>query len=155
MKLKPQVLFGVLALVCSAFSPALFASALDELNMGLSKTSVFDDPTPPVAHYSDIKPGKSDRNPTSYHTAPPQITHRVEEYLPITAEENQCTDCHDKRKQIGKEWKKGKKVPMPDNHYGTFNKPGGVEDVAGARYNCTLCHAQQSDAPPLVGSTFK
>ncbi|MEJ2308399.1 MAG: nitrate reductase cytochrome c-type subunit [Gammaproteobacteria bacterium] len=137
------------------FSGAVAAAAIDELNMGLSKSSVFDTPTPHAASYPDIKPGKSDRLPKAYETLPPQITHRVEEYLPITLEDNECMDCHDKRKMLGRTWQKGKKLPMPDNHYGSFEKQGGVEDVAGARYNCMQCHVPMSDARPLVENTFR
>jgi len=151
MKLKLLLLGIVIALVGCATA----SNAIDDLNMGLSKTSVFDVPTPGASNYSTIKPGKSDRLEKSYHTAPPQITHTVDEYMPITLEENECLDCHDRRKLLDKTWVIGKKLPMSDSHYGTFFKAGGVEDVAGARYNCTQCHAQQSDAKPLVSNSFK
>lgn len=153
MKTKLFVLGAIM--MASISSTTLFASAVDELNMGLSKGSVFDVPTPPVSMYPTIKPGKSERLPRAYSTLPPQINHRVEEYLPITMEENECLDCHDRRKLIGKTWKLGKKIPMPDNHYGSFQKNGGTEDVAGARYNCTQCHVPMSDAKPLVENTFR
>jgi cytochrome c-type protein NapB len=68
------------------------ADAIDELNMGLSKGSLLDVPTPEAPAYPTIKPGKSDRLTPTYSTAPPQIPHRVEEYLPITLEDNACMD---------------------------------------------------------------
>jgi len=125
--------------------------------MGLSKESVFDTPTPTVSNFSDIETGESERTPNAYSTLPPQVAHTLAEYMPITLEENECLDCHDQRKYLdraGWEWKVGRKIPMPDNHYGSFNKQGGVENVAGARYNCTQCHVQLSDAKPLVGNYF-
>jgi len=132
-------------------------SAIDDLNMGLSRVSVFDTPTPPVSKFEQIEPGELDRLPIAYSTLPPQVGHTVEEYMPITLDENECLDCHDKRKYLnrkGWDWQVGRKLPMPDNHYGSFNKQGGVEDVAGARYNCTQCHVPLSDAQPLVENTF-
>ena len=130
------------------------SAILDDINMGLSKESVFDTPTPSAANFSNIEPGELDRLPIAYSTLPPQIGHAIDEYMPITLEENECIDCHDRRKHLKREWRVGKKLPMPDNHYGSFAKQGGVEDVAGARYNCTQCHIVLSDAPPLVENTF-
>lgn len=147
-----HTLIGVLI---ALFSGAVIASAIDDLNMGLSKTSVFDDPTPEVVAYPTVEPGESDRLPKAYHTLPPQITHLIDEYLPITIEDNECMDCHDKRKMLGRTWEKGKKLPMPDDHYGSFQKQGGTEDVAGARFNCMQCHVPMSDAKPLVENTFR
>lgn len=151
MKLRYMILAAVLATFGTSL---LFASAIDDLNMGLSKESVFDVPTPGNANFPDAKPGKSDRLDKAYSTLPPQMQHRVEEYLPITLEENECLDCHDRRKLLEREWRKGKKLPMPDDHYGTFAKKGGVEDVSGSRYNCMQCHVPTSDAKPLVENVF-
>ena len=123
--------------------------------MSLSKGSVFEIPTPEAVMYPTAKPGKTDRIPKAYSTLPPLVTHRLEEYMPITMEENECMDCHDRRKLLGKVWKFGKKIPMPDTHYGSFGNEGSSEDVAGARYNCTQCHVAVSDAQPLVENTFK
>ncbi|MDJ0882216.1 MAG: nitrate reductase cytochrome c-type subunit [Gammaproteobacteria bacterium] len=151
---KQQILLGI---VLGGFvSGLLYAgNAIEDLNMGLSKASVFDTPTPEVAEYSKSEAGKNERLPIAYSTLPPQIGHTVEEYLPITREENECADCHDRRKLLKREWRVGKKLPMPDNHYGSFNKQGGVEEIAGARYNCTQCHVPLSNAQPLVENTFK
>jgi cytochrome c-type protein NapB len=139
-------------------TPLYAVDALDELNMGLSKGSVFETPTPSASHYADIETGKSKRSSVAYSTLPPQVTHTFAEYLPITLDENECLDCHDRRKYLNRkdwQWKVGRKLPMPDDHYGSFEKQGGSEDVAGARYNCTQCHVQMSDAVPLVENTFK
>lgn len=150
MKLKTLLLMsGIPAIIlgCSQMQ-------LSDNEMGLSKLSVFDTPTPSVSNYSDLKAGKNERLPIAYSTLPPQVGHTMDEYLPITLEENECIDCHDRRKLLKREWRVGKKLPMPDNHYGSFKSQGGVEDVAGARYNCTQCHVQMSDAQPLVENTF-
>lgn len=154
MKTKALIIASIMALAVSVTTA--FASAIDDLNMGLSKTSVFDVPTPSTSAYPTIKPKKSESLlPRAYESLPPQITHLVDEYLPITMEENECLDCHDRRKLIGKTWKKGKNLPMPDSHYGRFGNQGGTEDVSGSRYNCGQCHVPMSDAKPLVENTFK
>ena len=155
---KLLLLSGLTAIIfgCSQkmMSTDAESAVIDDINMGLSKMSVFDTPTPPVAKFGNIEPGELDRLPIAYSTLPPQIGHAIDEYMPITLEENECIDCHDRRKLLKREWRIGKKLPMPDNHYGSFNKQGGVEDVAGARYNCTQCHVVLSDAPPLVENLF-
>lgn len=132
-------------------------SSIDDATMGLSKISVFDTPTPMVPNIEEVETGESERMPIAYSTLPPQVKHTFDEYLPITLDENECIDCHDRRKYLerkGWDWKVGRKLPMPDDHYGSFNKQGGSEDVAGSRYICTQCHVQQSDATPLVDNTF-
>lgn len=150
MKIK-LLLMSVLMTFCIN----IFAGAIDELNMGLGKDAVFSNPTPFAFTYPTTKAGKSDRVTPSYHTAPPTIPHKVEEYLPITAEENECMDCHDKYNKIGKQYVKGKKLPMPKSHYGGFAGKGIADEVSGARYTCSQCHVPVSNASPLVENTFE
>lgn len=128
------------------------ADAIDELN---AASNVFDTPTPEPFEYSRTKPKKSELLPRAYADVPPQIPHRVDEYLPITAEDNQCLDCHEQPDLIGKA-KKGKS-PMPRDHYIDLRSSSDEmsEEIVGARFNCTQCHVPQSGAPPLVENTFQ
>jgi len=137
-----------------AFCGNIFAGAIDQSDVGLGKDAVFADPTPFAFTYPDTKAGKSDRVTPSYHTAPPTVPHAVEKYWPITAETNDCLDCHDRYKKIGKKYVKGKKIPMPKSHYGGFGGKGIMDEVSGARYNCGQCHVPVSDAPPLVENIY-
>lgn len=131
-------------------------SAIEDLNMGLSKTSVFDTPTPEPFEYSKSKPKHSELLPRAYADLPPLIPHKVDGYLPITSDANECLDCHDEPKLIGKKTKK-KTVPMPRDHYVDLRSSSDEmkEDIVGARYNCTQCHVPQSGAAPLVENTFQ
>ena len=126
--------------------------AIDELNMGLS---VFDTPTPDTYTYSDGKPGYNDPLPRAWEEAPPQIPHQVAKFLPVTAEDNQCLDCHDVPKYIDKpknmDRSKKSKSPMSEEHYASSN----MDELSGARFNCTQCHVPQSNAAPLVESTYR
>ena len=154
--MKTITLLTAISLMLAMTGPAVSADAIDDLNMGLSKTSVFDTPTPAPYAYSDAKPGKNDWLPRAWEGAPPQIPHRVEKYLPIVAAENQCLDCHDAPEQIGKpknmDRNRKNKSPMSKAHYADNNPEG---DLSGARYNCTQCHVPLSNASPLVGSTYR
>jgi nitrate reductase (cytochrome), electron transfer subunit len=149
------VLTSVVLLAAGGLAVAAGNSGIDELNMGLSKTSVFDTPTPEPFSYSDTKAGKSKVLPRAYPGIPPQIPHKIDTYLPITAEDNQCLDCHDKPNLIDK--KNTGKSPMSRAHYvdlrGSDDEMKG--DVVGARFNCTQCHIPQSGAPALVDNTFE
>lgn len=141
----------------AAGGPAVAAgnSGIDELNMGLSKTSVFETPTPEPFVYPKTKAGRSEALPRAYPGIPPQIPHKVDSYLPITIDNNQCLECHDKPNLIGK--KDTRKSPMSRDHYvdlrGSSDEMQG--EVVGARFNCTQCHVPQSGAPALVGNTFQ
>ncbi len=136
-------------------SSVLLADGIDQLNMGIGEDNVFSDASPVAFTYPEIKAGKSTMIPLAYSTVPPLVPHSIEKYLPITAEENDCTDCHDRQNKIGKtEHRTGKKIPMPNNHYGGFRGEGDKEEVSGSRYTCTQCHVPQSGAKPLVDNTF-
>ncbi len=146
---------GLMVAITACASSGGGGGAIDELNMGLSKTSVFDTPTPDTYTYSDGKPGYNDPLPRAWEEAPPQIPHRVEEFLPVTAEDNQCLDCHDVPKYMDKpknmDRTRKSKSPMPEEHYASSD----MDELAGARFNCTQCHVPQSNAAPLVESTYK
>ena len=144
----------IVGIFCMA-SSGIFAEAIDQLNMGIGEDNVFSDATPETFSYSNKKAGKSELLPVAYSTVPPQIPHAIKDYLPITAEDNECTDCHDRQEKIGKiEKKSGKKTPMPQSHYGGFKGDGDKEEVSGSRYTCTQCHVPQSGAKPLVENTY-
>ena len=127
------------------------SSALDTLNEG---PSVFDTPTPTLYTYSDAKPGYNDRIAKSWDELPPLIPHRVEEFLPVNMEDNQCLDCHDVPKYIGKPVNTDRtiknKSPMSEEHYASAE----LDDIDGARFNCTQCHVAPSNAAPLVENTY-
>ncbi|MEN8764103.1 MAG: nitrate reductase cytochrome c-type subunit [Thiogranum sp.] len=152
--MKTIPFLATLGLILIVTGPAS-GDAIDELNMGLSKTSVFDTPTPAPAAYSDAKPGKNEWLPRAWDGIPPQIPHQTEMYLPVVAADNQCLDCHDVPKYIDKPKNMDRNVksksPMSRDHYADE----ALETVAGARFNCTQCHVPLSNATPLVESTFR
>jgi cytochrome c-type protein NapB len=147
----------IIGIVLLAANGSIMAdnSAIDELNTGLSKTSVFGTPTPEAFSYPKTKAGKSENLPRAYEGIPPQIPHKVDSYLPISPEDNQCLECHDKPELIGK--KDTKKSPMSKSHYidPRSNSQEMADEVVGARFNCTQCHVPQSGAPALVENTFQ
>ncbi len=149
--MKKNIIIGILL---SLLAVPVLADGIDQLNMGIGEDNVFSDATPTAFSYANTKAGKSEMIPLAYSTLPPLVPHTIEKYLPITAEENGCTDCHDRKDKIGKtEHRTGKKIPMPESHYGGFKGEGDKEIVSGSRYTCTQCHVAQSGAKPLIENT--
>ena len=138
-------LAAVLAAGCTA-------TPIADIDLGLSKGSVFDVPTPPAVKPNERAPGEGPLVPRSYLIAPPRIPHAVADFLPITRAENACLDCHG-----GKEKKPGEPTPIPPSHYTDYRRtPDRVaEKLAGARYVCVSCHAARTDAPSLMGNRFR
>ena len=158
MKIAVTVLLAAaLAAGCSS-SARTSATALapsgpvTDAELGLSKGSVFDVPTPPAVKTNESSPGELPPLPRPYVIAPPRVPHAVGDFLPITQKQNACLDCH-----VVKEKKQGEPTPIPPTHYTDYrNAPDRVSDrVAGARYVCVSCHAARTDAPDLVDNRFR
>jgi cytochrome c-type protein NapB len=147
----------VAALALTLGGAAVAGDAISDLNMGLSKTSVFDTPAPQHADPSGSEPGNARILPRAFLGAPPLIGHEVASSLPILSSENKCIDCHDEQGEWGMEIGKGDPIPMPRSHYTDLRADDGVvhEQVVGARYNCLQCHAPQANVKPLVANTFE
>ncbi len=140
---------GIVAIITAACATASKPVADNEI--GLSKTSVFEDPSPSVFEYPKTEPSAATALPRSWADAPPQIPHKTEQFMPITTNKNMCIVCHDKPGMMGKKVK-GIATAMPESHY---NKVDARWERSNARFNCTLCHAPQANVNDLVGNTFK
>jgi len=147
MKIAVILTLGAaLATGCSTSAP------IPDTSLGLSKSSVFDVPTPPVVKTNASSPGEQPSLPRPYAIAPPRVPHALDDFLPITQKQNACLECH-----AAKEKKPGEPTPMPPSHYTDYrNAPDRIGgQVVGARYVCVSCHAGQTDAPNLVGNRFR
>ena len=126
---------------------------IQDRNLGLSHSSVFEVPAPPVFHDEASAPGEGPLPARINREYPPVIPHAVGDCLPITRESNLCMDCH----AVAGPKKKGEPTPIPASHYIDLRRaPGKVaHQVSSARYVCISCHVPRTDAPPLVGSTYR
>ncbi len=95
------------------------------------------------------EPGDSRTVPRSFENAPPVIPHTVEGLLPITAADNQCTECHlpDMAEDAGA-------PSIPASHMYDIRRDRKLTSLNPANYNCTQCHAMQTDAGELVANSF-
>lgn len=123
------------------------AVALDDSQVSLRKASVFDVVKPTPFGFDNEK-ATGVIAPLPGSGMPSMITHSVEEYLPLTVKNNECLECHDKPRNIGKPVAAGKPRPAPANHY--VVGAGGTQVLAGRQFNCVFCHAPQAEVQPLV-----
>lgn len=118
-----------------------------------------------AARYPTTDAGESKLIDRSFPDAPPSIPHTVEDMYPITEGDNECLECHHPDNAV-----EGSDVPMPKTH---FRRPvmgkGGKGDLqvwvvkgyeeaaemAGTRYNCSMCHTPQAENVRTVRSTFE
>jgi cytochrome c-type protein NapB len=128
------------------------ADPLPDSRLGLAKGSVFETPTPPAVKPNETAPGELPVLPRAYVIAPPRIPHGIGDFLPLTAKQNSCLDCHEV-----KEKKAGEPTPMPAGHYTDYrNAPGAPgPTIAGARHMCVACHVPVTDAPDLLENRFR
>ena len=142
---------ALLAVMLSASAGAVENQAIPDDSIGLSKTSVYDDPSPIVVEFKGKDPGANKRMDKSYYTAPPMVPHSTKDFVPVTKESNLCKDCHVQPAMIGKKLEPGMPVPAPASHYVDVKK----EELYMGRWNCVQCHREQADVKTLVSNTFK
>lgn len=148
---KTLLLSSVLASLLSLSAFAVQDQAIPDDAIGLSKTSVYDDPAPIIVNYGGGDPGTNKRAARSYNTAPPMITHTTKDMVPITRDFNLCKDCHVQPDLLKQKITKGMPIPTPASHYADLAKG----QLYMGRWNCTQCHAPQAKVDVLVQSTFK
>ncbi len=139
------------ALSLSAAKPP--AKPIPDRNLGLSRTSVFDVPAPPAYRDEASDPGEKPLPKRINREYPPVIPHSVADSLPITRSTNLCLDCH----AVPGPKKKGEATPIPASHFVDLRHAPEAKgtQVVGARYVCISCHVPRTDAPALVGSSYR
>lgn len=153
------------------------SSTMSEEEIGLRKTNLYSEETvvADTTDYTQPAPGESKVYERAFENAPPMISHDVEGMLPITMSNNSCLGCHDpavaaavnatavpashlasfrpKTQMVGSNiLKDGKAVNNTADVLTTMHKQ---ETVSHERYNCSLCHAPQSNNEPLVENEFQ
>jgi cytochrome c-type protein NapB len=148
-------------------------AVVSEESLGLRKTDLYVEASDTVgdkAAYRTDAAGTSKKIARAFQDAPPMIPHDVEGMLPITISNNSCTGCHmpEVATAMGA-------TPIPTSHFTNFRptqsyavKGENTSDeklahisikkgdkLVGARFNCSQCHAPQSEGALVVESTFK
>jgi len=143
---------------------------ISEESLGLRKTTLNNEAVAPAkTSYGKSVAGSGYKIKRAFQDAPPMIPHDTEGMLPIKIGDNQCIACHAPAvaKDMGA-------TPYPPSHMTNFRPKShaiGGENTSseklanisikkegklvGARYNCSQCHAPQSDTPLAVENNFK
>jgi len=148
-----KLMLVILSVVFASVSAV--AAGISGAEMGIRKADVFTEK--PVmtggVHYGDAPQGTSERFDRSFENAPPLIPHDIEGLLPIKVDDNKCLGCHlpKNAKMMGLG-----ATPIPKSHFTNYRKhdPKLSKDIYQGRYNCTQCHAPQSDVNALIRNTF-
>ena len=155
-------------------SSAKVAPTISEESLGLRKTDLYsekDDTTGMKTSYSTEYAGGSHKIKRAFQDAPPMIPHDTTGMLPIKIGANQCTGCHlpEVAASMGA-------TPIPKSHFTNFrpkHKFDGkkftksidnyknevsikeTNHLQGARFNCSQCHAPQSQGDLAVANNFE
>jgi nitrate reductase (cytochrome), electron transfer subunit len=154
------------------------ANTVSEESLGLRTTNLYSekDTVADKTQYKTQAAGTSTKIARAFENAPPMIPHDVEGLLPITIDNNQCISCHEPAvaESMGA-------TPIPKSHFTNFrpethlNKDGKIvkegkvventsdiktvnhktmDTLAGARFNCSQCHAPQSEGNNVPKNNF-
>lgn len=135
------ILMGLHQFSHAAEPPASGPVQLKSLREGAPIT---EEVAPRVFHQERDHP-PSDRD---FVQQPPLIPHTIDGYQ-ITKNFNKCMDCH--------AWQKTKQSGAPKVSVTHFKTRDGheLDNISPRRYFCNQCHVPQTDAKPLVESTYE
>ena len=153
-------------------------ATVSEESLGLRKTDLYTENTTAAekTEYVKAEAGSSHKFDRAFDNAPPMIPHSVEGLLPITINNNTCTGCHmpEVAPSVGA-------TAIPASHFTSFRPVTSIADngkivkegkqventsdfktvtksldhMNKARYNCSQCHAPQSQGNLLVENNFR
>ena len=155
---------------------AKVAPTISEESLGLRKTDLYSEKSDTVGektNYSTSYAGSGNKIRRAFQDAPPMIPHDTEGLLPIKIGNNQCTGCHlpDNAAAVNA-------TPIPKSHFTNFRPTHNLSadgkdftksidnyknevsiketnHLQGARFNCTQCHASQSQGKLAVENNFE
>ena len=148
---------------------------VSEESLGLRKTDLYseDSTAPSKTEYRSADAGASTKIKRAFQDAPPMIPHGTEGMLPIKIGNNACTGCHMPDVAM---YMDPKPTPIPVSHFTNFRPTHNFDGktftksidnmknemsikktdrLQGARFNCSQCHAPQSQGNLAVENTFE
>ena len=146
---------------------------IHENSLGYREASLYNEKNEgvPEVNYNSAAPGTSNKIQRAFQDAPPMIPHDTTGMLPIQKDNNQCLQCHmpDVASAMGA-------TPIPESHFLNMRPVNKIVDgklvngvnnlknqisikkqktVYLGRFNCSQCHAPQSDAKLITENKFK
>ena len=148
-------------------------TSISEESLGLRKTDLYteDSTVASKTEYRTAQATSSAKIKRAFQDAPPMIPHDTTGMLPIKVGDNRCISCHmpDMAGAMGA-------TPIPVSHFTNFRPHNKVvagefvkavdnyknevsihqeNKLQGARFNCSQCHAPQSQGNLVVENTFQ
>jgi len=146
---------------------------VSEASLGLRKTDLYTENTTIATktEYGRAQATTSTKFKRAYQDAPPMIPHDTIGMLPIKVGDNRCISCHMPEMASGLG-----ATPIPVSHFTNFRPHNIVKDgvfkkevdnyknevsiketthLQNARFNCSQCHAPQSQGNLAVENTFE
>jgi len=136
-------------------TPAMSApgavTAIPDEKIGLAAARLGELPKLAMTPTLPAEPGEAPTQAPAYVGSPPVVPHGVDDFTPITRDDNMCLVCHLIEEKI-----EGEATPVPATHFEDLRNAPGVQgdEVAGARWACLACHVAPTDASPLVRNDF-
>ncbi len=157
----------------TAKKPAEVDAPVTEASLGLRKTDLYteDSTIASKTEYRTAQAMSSSKIRRAFQDAPPMIPHDTTGMLPIKIGDNRCVSCHDPVMASGVG-----ATPIPVSHFTNFRPTNKVINgtfknevdnyknevsiketthLQGARFNCSQCHAPQSQGNLAVENTFE
>lgn len=147
--------------------------SISEESLGLRKTDLYTESTTVAdkTAYGTAQATTSTRIKRAFQDAPPMIPHDTVGMLPIKAGDNSCVGCHmpEVAPAMGA-------TPIPVSHFTDFRPRAKIvngiavdtvnnyknetkivkgDSLQNARFNCSACHAPQSQGALVVENTFE
>ncbi len=147
--------------------------SISEESLGLRKTDLYTESTTvgDKTAYGTAQATTSTRIKRAFQDAPPMIPHDTNGMLPIKTGDNSCTGCHMPAvaPAMGA-------TPIPVSHFTDFRPRAKIvngvavdtvnnyknetkivkgDNLQHARFNCSACHAPQSQGKLVVENTFE
>ncbi|MCF6309022.1 MAG: nitrate reductase cytochrome c-type subunit [Sulfurimonas sp.] len=149
------------------------SNIVTEASLGLRKTDLYteDSTTASKTEYRTAQAMGSTKIKRAFQDAPPMIPHDTTGMLPIKIGDNRCLSCHLPKVASGVG-----ATPIPVSHFTNFRPHNIIKNgmfkkevdnyknevsiketthLQGARFNCTQCHAPQSQGNLAVENTFE
>lgn len=172
MKAKKLIssLIAASLLISSSYSAT--QKEIDEKELGMRSADLYSEDTamPDGTNYCKDAPGTSKKIQRAYTNAPPMIPHDVDDLGEIDKNNNACLGCHmpDVAPSMNA-------TPIPVSHFTNFRPKVECDDddnvkaesddqiikkdlhgqLWQGRYNCSACHAPQTQGKLRVESKFK
>ncbi|MEK6658865.1 MAG: nitrate reductase cytochrome c-type subunit [Campylobacterota bacterium] len=149
------------------------AKTVSEESLGLRKTDLYTEAgtIADKTEYRTAQATTSSRIKRAFQDAPPMIPHDTTGMLPIKTGNNQCTGCHmpEMATALGA-------TPIPVSHFTDFRPRAKIvngiavdtvdnyknetkivkgNQLQNARFNCSACHAPQSQGNLVCENTFE